>query len=333
MTARRAPRRPRVPAPVLRLGLGLLGRRCLDPALPWPVQRARLDQLTRTSLLPRGTTVTEQVIAGLRAEVISAPSSPARNSPASNSPARNSPASNSAAPGSPAQHTVLHLHGGGYCVGSALTARSWAAHLSAQSGCRVVVPEYRLAPEHPYPAALEDARAVLAELSGPGGPGSIVVSGDSAGGGLALALLLSLREAGRDLPAGAILLSPWLDLGRDRRADPDLVRRDVLLTPDWLEACARAYAAPAAWADPLVSPLQAAHAGLPPLLIQAGTDELLAPDAALLAASASAAGVDVTYTRWPRRWHDFVLQPGLLAAADSALAQAAWFLTRAWLTA
>jgi epsilon-lactone hydrolase len=139
---------------------------------------------------------------------------------------------------------------------------------------------------------------------------------------------MSLRDEGQDLPAGCILLSPWLDLGRDRRADPGLVRRDVVLTPDWLEACARAYAAPPAWADPLVSPLRAAHAGLPPLLIQAGTDELLAPDAELLAASAFAAGVDVTYTRWLRLWHDFALQPGLLAAADSALAQAAWFLTR-----
>ena len=106
------------------------------------------------------------------------------------------------------------------------------------------------------------------------------------------------------------------------------MRRDVLLNPDWLDACARAYADPSTWADHLVSPLRAAHAGLPPLLIQAGTEELLAPDAELLAASASAAGVDVTYTRWPRMWHDFALQPGLLAAADSALAQASWFVSK-----
>ena len=118
--------------------------------------------------------------------------------------------------------------------------------------------------------------------------------------------------------AGCILLSPWFDLGRDRRAIPDLVRREVLLSPGWLDACARAYADPSTWADPSVSPLCAAHGGLPPLLIQAGTDELLAPDAELLAASASAARVDVTYTRWPGMWHDFALQPGLLAAADSA---------------
>ena len=223
---------------------------------------------------------------------------------------------------------MVHFHGGGYCIGSAFTPRSWAAHLSAQAGCRVVLPEYRLAPEHPHPAALEDVRAVLKALSDQVGPGSVVISGDSAGGGLALALTLTLLEQDRDLPAGCILLSPWLDLGRDRRAVPDLLRRDVVLSPVWLEACAGAYAAPAAWADPLVSPLHAALAGLPPLLIQAATDELLAPDADLLAASASAAGVDVTYTRWPRMWHDFVLQPGLVAAADSAVAQAAWFLTR-----
>jgi acetyl esterase/lipase len=157
-------------------------------------------------------------------------------------------------------------------------------------------------------------------------PASIVVSGDSAGAGLALSLVLALRDRGEELPAGCILVSPWLDLGSDRRAVPELVRRDVLLSPRWLEACANAYARPSNWADPSVSPLLATHTGLPPLLIQAGTDELLAPDAGHLAASASAAGVDVTYTRWPRMWHDFALQPGLLAAADSALSQAAWFV-------
>jgi acetyl esterase/lipase len=287
----------------MRLGARQIGRRCLDPALPWPVQRTRLDQLTGMSLLPRGTTVVGQTIAGVPAKLVSA--------------------------GAPnARLTVIHLHGGGYCLGSARTARSWAAHLSAQTGCRVVLPEYRLAPDHPYPAAFEDARAVAEALLREAAPGSVVVSGDSAGGGLALALTASMRDAGKDLPAGCILLSPWLDLGRDRRSAADLVRRDVLLSPDWLEACARAYADSSAWSDPLVSPLCAPHSGLPPLLIQATTSELLAPDAALLAASASAAGVDVTYSRWPGLWHDFVLQPGLLSAADSALAQSAWFVRK-----
>jgi len=302
MTARRA---PRVPPAVMRLGVRQLGARCLDPALPWQVQRTRLHQLSRAFLLPRGTTIAERAIAGVRAEVVSAQG---RTDPGL---------------------TVIHFHGGGYCVGSARTARSWAAHLSAAAGCRVVLPEYRLAPEHPYPAALDDAQAVMKALSAQAQPGSIVVSGDSAGGGLAMALLLHMRDEGQPLPAGCVLLSPWLDLGRDRRADHGLVRADILLSPEWLDACARAYADPSAWADALVSPLRAAHSGLPPLLIQAGGRELLAPDAALLAASASAAGVDVTYTSWPPMWHDFALQPGMLAAADSALAQAAWFIGKA----
>ena len=301
MTSRRAGPALRVPAAVLRQGARLLGSRCLDQRLTWPVQRTRLDQLTRATVLPRGTVVTEQEVGGVAAEVV-------------------------AARGAGSQRTVVHFHGGGYCIGSAQTARSWAAHLSARTGCRVVLPEYRLAPEHPHPAALQDARAVLNALWGEGKPGSLVVSGDSAGGGLALALVQSLQAEGSDLPAGCILLSPWLDLARDRRADPELVRRDVLLNPDWLEACARAYADQSAWAEPGVSPLRGVDHGLPPLLIQAGTDELLAPDSELLAAAAAMAGADVTYTRWPRMWHDFALQTGMLAAADSALAQAAWFV-------
>ena len=293
----------RLPAAVARLGARQLGRRVLDPALPWAVQRRRLDRVFGAAPVPRGTTVRRTIIGGVPAEVVTA-------------------GQDGRGP------TVLHFHGGGYCVGSALLARGWAAQLSAQAGGQVILPDYRLAPEHRYPAALHDAQQILNALTGPVSPADIVVSGDSAGGGLALALLLGLRDqdGGRPLPAGCVLLSPWLDLGRDRQAHPDLVRRDVLLSPGWLAACARAYTDPVNWADPAVSPLHATYRGLPPLLIQAGDDELLAPDAAALAASASAAGVDVSYTRWPGMWHDFALQPGMLAAADSALDQAAWFV-------
>jgi acetyl esterase/lipase len=278
-----------------------LGRRVLDPALPWEVQRRRLDRLARASPLPRGTTVAEKTINGVRTEIVEAG-------------------------GTFPERTVVHFHGGGYCVGSAGTARAWAAHLSARAACRVVLPEYRLAPEHAHPAAVDDARDVMKALLGDSGASAIVVSGDSAGGGLALSLLLGFRDSGEELPAGCILISPWLDLGRSRRESPELMRRDVVLSASWLEACAIAYAEPSQWASASVSPLLATHAGLPPLLIQAGSDDLLAPDAERIAASASAAGVDVTYTRWPRMWHDFVLQPGLLAAANSALLQASWFV-------
>jgi len=297
----RRPAGPRLPPALVRLGLRQVRRRVLDPGLPWAVQRRRLDQIVRAAPVPRGTTVTQQVLNGLRADVVTA---------------------GRARPG----RTVVHFHGGGYCIGSALLARTWAAHLSAKAACRVVLPEYRLAPANPHPAALNDARDVMNAVLGEAAPSSIVVSGDSAGGGLAMAVVLALRDRGEALPAGCILLSPWLDLSRDRRAVPALVRRDVLLSPRWLEACATGYADPAKWADPSVSPLLAAHGGLPPLLIQAGSDDLLAPDAEGLAASASAAGVDVTYTRWPRMWHYFELQPGLVTAADSALSQAAWFV-------
>jgi len=139
MTARRArPARPaglsglRVPPALVRLGVRQLGRRVLDPDLPWEAQRQRLDRLMSASPAPRGTTV-RSVMNGVPTEMVAA----GRSRPG---------------------RTVVHFHGGGYCVGSALEARIWAAHLSAQAACRVVVPEYRLAPEHPYPAALDDAR-------------------------------------------------------------------------------------------------------------------------------------------------------------------------------
>jgi monoterpene epsilon-lactone hydrolase len=292
----------RLPPGLLRQGVRQLGRRVLDPALPWEVQRRRLDRLAHASPVPRGTTVSKTVLNGVPAEIVAAAAAAATG------------------------RTVVHFHGGGYCVGSAGMARAWAAHLSARAGCRVVLPEYRLAPEHPHPAALDDAGEIMNALLGTAAPGSAVVSGDSAGAGLALSLLLALRDRGTPMPAGCVLISPWLDLGADRRARPELVRADVLLSPAWLAACANAYASASTWPDPSVSPLRAAHAGLPPLLIQAGSDELLTPDADQLAASASAAGVEVSYTRWPRMWHDFALQPGLLAAADSALSQAAWFV-------
>lgn len=291
----------RVPPTLMRLGVRQIGRRVLNPSLTWDVQRQRLDRLTGPFALPKGTTVVERTLNGVRADVLTV------------------------GPASPTS-TVVHFHGGGFCLGSARMARAWAAHVSARTGCQVVMPEYRLAPEYAHPAALDDVGAVMAALSAEVAPGSIVVSGDSAGGGLTLSLMLAMREAGRKLPAGCMLLSPWLDLGSDRRAVPELVRKDVLLSPSWLEACATAYASPQSWANPAVSPLHGSHSGLPALLIQAGSDELLAPDAERLAASASAAGVDVIYTKWPRMWHDFQLQPGLLAAADSAVSQAAWFV-------
>jgi len=298
----------RVPPALVRLGARQVSRHVLNPRLPWEVQRRRLDKIMGPWPLPRGTSVTKMEWNGVPVEVVMA--------------------GQTAGPGGGDAVTVVHFHGGGYCVGSPAEARDWAARLSVRTGCRVVLPEYRLAPEHPYPAAVEDARAVMRHVLEEAAAGSVVVSGDSAGGGLALGAALALTGTtdGAGRLAGCILLSPWLDLTADRTAVPDLVRRDVVLSPAWLEACAQAYAPVADRAQPTVSPLHAGLGGLPPLLIQCGTDDLLAPDAEHLAVRAAAADVDVTYSRWPGMWHDFALQPDITAAADSALAQAAWFV-------
>jgi acetyl esterase/lipase len=187
-----------------------------------------------------------------------------------------------------------------------------------------------------------------------------VVSGDSAGGGLALGIALTLPGTANgafrvapqgvrgvvppgDRPgrapdtlavsatgrmAGCILLSAWLDLTADWTAVPELVHRDVVLSPAWLEACARAYLPTGDQAHPMVSPLHADLAVLPPLFIQWGTDDLVAPDSERLAARAEAAGVDVTGSRWPGLWHDFTMQPDITTAAGKALDAAAGFLAR-----
>jgi monoterpene epsilon-lactone hydrolase len=304
----------RVPPAVVRAGARQVVRRVLNPRLPWEVQRRRLDKIMGSWPLPRGTSVTKTAWKGVPVEIVTGPASDT------------------------AAVTVVHFHGGGYCVGSPAEARDWAARLSARAGCRVVLPEYRLAPEHPYPAAVDDAREVMSAALGDAAPGTVVVSGDSAGGGLALGIALTLPglaspgstdgTGGTSRLAGCILLSPWLDLTADWTAVPELVRRDVVLSPAWLEACARAYVPTGDRAHPMISPLYADLGGLPPLLIQCGTDDLLAPDSERLAARAEAAGVDVTYSRWPGMWHDFTLQPDIIAAGDSALAQAAWFVGR-----
>jgi epsilon-lactone hydrolase len=309
----------RVPPALVRLGARQVARRVHNPRLPWEVQRRRLDKLVGSWPLPRGTSVTKTAWNGVPVEVVTV--GRVRPGGTGQTTGRGSDA---------AAVTVVHFHGGGYCVGSPAEARDWAAHLSERAECRAVLPAYRLAPEHPYPAAVGDARRVVSAAFGEAASGPVVVSGDSAGGGLALAVALALRGAADGVArlAGCILLSPWLDLTADRAAVPELVRRDVVLSPAWLEACAQAYAPAADRAQPMVSPLRADLGGLPPLLIQCGTDDLLAPDAENLAAGAAAAGVDVTYSRWPGFWHDFALQPDVTTAAASALAQAAWFVGR-----
>jgi acetyl esterase/lipase len=202
--------------------------------------------------------------------------------------------------------TILYLHGGAYTRGSIVSHRALVARLSAASGARALVIAYRLAPENPFPAAVEDATAAYRWLLEQHiQPDQLVVSGDSAGGGLSLALLLALRDAGHPLPAGAALLSPWTDLAGTGESIRTLAGADPWLNAERLMLTAGLYLAGADACNPLASPLYGDLHGLPPLLIQVGTDEILLDDATRLAERARAAGVPVTLEVWERMWHVF----------------------------
>lgn len=206
-------------------------------------------------------------------------------------------------PESSPDRVVLYLHGGGYVIGSVNTHRSLVARIAREARARCFAPDYRLAPEHPYPAAVEDAVAAYRGLLAGGiDPGRIVIAGDSAGGGLTLATLLSLREAGDPLPAAGVCLSPWTDLEGTgaSHADPDI--HDPMVNLPGLQEMGRLYAG-ASLRDPLASPLYADFRGLPPLYILVGTREMLLDDSLRVAAKARAAGVAVMLETGPGLIH------------------------------
>ena len=199
------------------------------------------------------------------------------------------------APGAGPGRVLLFLHGGGYELGSLRSDGELAARLGRASGMRVLFPEYRLAPEHPFPAAIDDVLAAWRWLRTQGlDAASLAVAGDSAGGGLAAALLVATRDAGQALPAAAVLMSPTVDLTSSGASMTERADQDPISTPAMLRQFAAGYLAGADPTTPLASPLFASLAGLPPLLIQVGTADLLLSDSERLAAAAAQAGVDVT---------------------------------------
>jgi acetyl esterase/lipase len=190
--------------------------------------------------------------------------------------------------------TVLYLHGGGYIFCSPATHRDLVARIAVAAGARCVSLDYRLAPDHPFPAALEDARAAFLQLVESGAPAErLVIAGDSAGGGLSLATMLRLRAEGHPLPAAAVLLSPWVDLECTGESIDTNGRIDYLERP-FAEHCAEQYLQGHDPRDPLASPLHADLTGLPPLMVLAGGAEALFSEIALLSQQATAAGVEVT---------------------------------------
>jgi acetyl esterase/lipase len=204
---------------------------------------------------------------------------------------------------------VLYLHGGGYVIGSCNTHRAMASHLATRTGLAVLVVDYRLAPEHPYPAAVDDALTAYEWLLAEGfAAGRIVIAGDSAGGGLTLATLVALRDRGRPLPALGVPISPWTDLTLSGESMTTMAERDPMVTRRGLQRMADWYAGEAEPNAPLVSPLFADPAGLPPLLVHVGDVEILRDDAVRFADRAREAGVDVTLEVWPEMihvWHVF----------------------------
>ena len=218
------------------------------------------------------------------------------------------------APGCDPMRAVLYLHGGGYVIGSINTHRRLAYDISAASGARVLVIEYRLAPEHPFPAAIEDAATAWRWLLQQGfAPSRLAIAGDSAGGGLTLATLVNLRDRKLGLPACAVAISPWVDLEgvgtsiTARAAQDPMVQKDGLL---WM---AGLYLNGKDAKTPLAAPLHAELKGLPPILVQVGTAETLLDDATRIAEKLHAAGVDVRLAIWPNMLHVFPLFAPILS--------------------
>jgi monoterpene epsilon-lactone hydrolase len=223
---------------------------------------------------------------------------------------------------------LLYLHGGGYVIGSPDTHAGLVGELARRAGLRAVSVDYRLAPEHPFPAAVDDGLAAYRELLATGtDPQDIVVAGDSAGGGLGIAALLAAREAGLPQPAAVAVFSPWVDLtlaGGSIRSKEGI---DPIFTEADIRAYADLYVGAGDRAHPLASPVFADLTGLPPLFVQVGANEVLLDDAVRLAGRAGADGVEVTLEVGPGLPHVFQHHYGRLDEADAALDRAARFLT------
>lgn len=221
---------------------------------------------------------------------------------------------------------LLYLHGGGYVVKSPAIHRVLVGRLAQAAHLRAFMADYRLAPESPFPAALEDAAAAYTGLLAQGiEPSRVVIAGDSAGGGLTAALLLHLRDSGKPLPAAAALLSGWLDVSLSSPALTALQKRDPFLRVQDLRRWAGHYAAGHDLRSPLISPLFGDLTGLPPMLIYAGEYEVLRADSVAFAEKAKAAGVNAILKVWPGMIHAFPLFAGMVPEGKAAIAEVSAF--------
>ena len=294
------------PRPLGKLLTRVFQRGPHQPWIPLPIQRGIQDAASALTRIPSGVTVSSAELGRVRAD---------RLTPE----------------GAERGRAVLYLHGGAYVGGSLRTHRGIAAQIALAGGIPVHLVDYRLAPEHPHPAAVEDALAAYSGLLDSGhDPGSIVVAGDSAGAGLALALAQRLRDGAGPLPAGLVLLNGWLDLALTGPSMEFNRRRDVGLARSHLAQSAELYRGGAELSDPELSPVNADLTGLPPLYLQIGTGDILLSDSERLAERAREAGIDVAFSRYEGMWHDFQLGAGLLREADEAIEDLRRVLGRIW---
>jgi acetyl esterase/lipase len=229
--------------------------------------------------------------------------------------------------GGATDRVLLYVHGGGYVIGAAKYYRNMCGHLARAIGCRVLILDYRLAPEHPHPAPVEDGvRGFQWLLSQGFDANHIAIAGDSAGGGLTLSTMLSLRDQGLGQPAAGVPISPWADLeglGGSMITNAD---KDVLVSAEMLEAMAMMFLSGGDAKDPLAAPIYADYRGVAPLYIQVGGDETLLDDTTRIVAKAEEAGVDVTSEVFPEMQHVFQFGAGRMPEATEAVAKIGAYL-------
>jgi monoterpene epsilon-lactone hydrolase len=287
-------------------------------------QRDALDQLLRDAPLDLGGEVTEQRI--IFGEMMAAIPVPADVTTSSAS-LGGIPVVDVEAAGADHAKVIFYLHGGAYAIGTAASSVGLASDLARRAGARLVTIDYRLAPEHPHPAAIDDAVAAYRGLLDSGvAESAIAIAGESAGAGLAAATLVALKHVALPQPSGAVLISPWADLTLSGESIRGKAAVDPALTPEGLRRRAIDYVADGDRTADLVSPIFADLTGLPPLLIQAGSHEILLDDATRLASRAAAADVAVTLEVTPGVPHVFQGFAAMLDEGDAALTSAGQFL-------
>ena len=279
----------------------LIGRRLVHAETPAEI-RAVFDRTSRLLFPPRGTRATRVSLGGV--------------------PALRVTTRSPAAPG----RALLVLHGGGYVFGTPGSYLALAARFADAARATAFLPDYRLAPEAPYPAACEDALAAYRGLLREHAPRGIAFVGDSAGGGLALATLHRARDAGVALPACAVLMSPWLDPGGSGASMLDNAASEILILPPTIARCAAWYAGDRDPADPGIAPLFGSQHGLPPILVQVSANEMLYSDSTRFVDRATAAGVEVVAEIEPDLWHVWQAMAPTLPEARRAITSAGRFI-------